>query len=266
MNKGLMAELDFKASFNGKIFKNLNLFQKEFMCELFPNIKLDDFIICKKYHKEFAKPDVVISVNDMERFISIKSGSSDGMHIEDIKTFILFLRSIGVSSKTQKILLLYHYGDGTLDGTGQKRMLHNEIAYKYKDLIEFANRELSSPKIIVECLNRFVFQGTNNFMKSIDFLYYGDGIYGVYCSKNDLSNFVLSRDYSHLKTMHIGPMSIQPYLRDVDFKSKNQYKRHKVQIKWHYLLTDIEKTNSLKKITEKRLKYNPFYNYFASKL
>lgn len=266
MNNGLIIEKNFKSAFNGKSFDELNDFQKKFILELFPNINDNDYIICSKYIKEFGKPDITISLNNEKKYISIKSGSSDGMHIEDIKTFILFLRSLGVSVQTQKILLLYHYGDGTLDGTGEKRMLHNEIAYKYKEHIEFANKELSNSKIVLACLNRFVLQGTNEYMQTIDYIYYGDENYGVFCSKNELANYIISRDYSHLKTLHIGPMTIQPYLRDVNNESHNKYKRHKVQIKWHYLLTDIEKTNSLRKITEIKLKDNPFFNYFNRKI
>lgn len=262
MNNGLIIERNFKSVYNGKLFENLNYFQKKFILELFPNISKKDFIICKKYNKEFAKPDITISCNKLEKFISIKSGSSDGMHIEDIKSFILFLRNLGVSTETQKILLLYHYGDGTLDGTGKKRMLHNEIVFKYRNLIEFANKELADTRIVLECLKRFVLQGTSEFMRQIDYIYYGDENYGVYCSKCDLANFIISRDYSHLKTLHIGPMTIQPYLRDVDNKSKNIYKRHKVQIKWHYLLTDIEKVNSMKRITNYKLRSNKYFNFF----
>jgi hypothetical protein len=146
-----------------------------------------------------------------------------------------------VSIKTQKILLLYHYGDGTLDGSGEKRMLHNEIAYKYKDYIDYATEELKKPEIVLACLSRFVFIGTNSSRKSVDFIYFGDENYGVICSKNDLTNFVLSRNYSHLKTMHIGPMTIQPYLRDINNVSKHKYKRNFVQVKWRYYLLIYKK-------------------------
>ena len=199
MNNGLIIERNFKSVYNGKLFENLNDFQKKFILELFPNISKKDFIICKKYNKEFAKPDITISCNKLEKFISIKSGSSDGMHIKDIKSFILFLRNLGVSTETQKILLLYHYGDGTLDGTGKKRMLHNEIVFKYRNLIEFANKELADTRIVLECLKRFVLQGTSEFMRQIDYIYYGDenGMEGFYITLKDIMENISTAKWTY---------------------------------------------------------------------
>ena len=262
MNSGLTIERRIAKSYNEKYFKELNPFQKEILLKMYPQIQEKDLIKCKGYYFSKAKPDIQFIVNDEIKYVSIKSGRSDGMHIEEIKTFILFLRSLGVSIKTQKILLLYHYGDGTLNGTGKTRMLHNEIAFKYKELIEYATEELKTPEIIIPCLNRFMFTGTNLKRKSVDFIYFGDETYGILCSKNDLTNFVISRNYSHLKTMHIGPMTIQPYLRDVNRVSEHEYKRDMVQIKWHYLLTDLQKANTMKYLICKNLIQNPYYDYF----
>ena len=58
-------------------------------------------------------------------------------------------------------------------------MLHDEIVYKYKELIEYANNELKAPEIVLACLIRFVFKGSSNMGKPIDYLFFGDETYGV---------------------------------------------------------------------------------------
>jgi len=262
MNYGISTELKIIKSYDNKTFNQLNNFQKEIITRMFPKVKDGDIISCKKFKNSISKPDIVFYVGGMVSYVSVKSGSADGMHIEEIRTFIWFLRRLGISIRTQKILLLYHYGDGTLDGSGKRRMLLDEIVYKYKDLIAYANNELKAPEIVLACLIRFVFKGSSNMGKPIDYLFFGDETYGVLCSKNDLTNFVLSRNYSHLSTMHVGPLTIQPYLRDINNVSKYKYKRDMVQIKWRYLLTDLQKANSMKHIIYEKMKDSPYYDIY----
>ena len=240
MNQGQRNEFNIANSYHDKTFSNLNDFQKGIIRSMYPNIDEASCIQCFVSTNKIGKPDIYFVVNGEYKFWSIKSGITDSVHFESIKSFILFLRSLGVSVKTQKILLLFHYGDGTLDGTGNQRMLYDELVLKNRDNINYANKELAKYEIVEAALNRFVFCGTENNANEVDYIYYGDEKYGVLCSRDELTNFVLSKNYSHYKTMHIGPMSIQPYLRDPNRVSRHPYKRDIVQIKWHYLLTDLE--------------------------
>ena len=52
-------------------------------------------------------------------------------------------RQFGISIETQKTLLLYQYGDGTMDGTGTKRMNYHEVFDWLHTHIEKANEELN---------------------------------------------------------------------------------------------------------------------------
>ena len=244
MTTGYKNELNIANSYHNKQFSNLNDFQQQIIKRIFPKVNDETIIQCFLSSNKIGKPDIYFVVDGEYKFISIKSGITDSMHFESIKSFILFLRGLGVSVKTQKILLLYHYGDGTMDGTGSKRMLYDELVLKNRENIDFATKELAKYEIVLASLNRFVFCGTDNCQNEVDYIYYGDEKYGVLCSREDLTNFVIGKNYSHYKTMHIGPMSIQPYLRDPDRISKHPYKRDIVQIKWHYLLTDLEIANS----------------------
>lgn len=240
MNRGIKNEINIVNSYNGKKFMELSSFQKSVINTLFENVD-EKSIIKASLCDRIAKPDIYINVDGKIKYISIKSGVTDSIHFEDVKKFILFFRSLGVSEKTQKILLFYHYGDGTLNGTGTRRMLYDELYIKYKNLITFATNELSKPEIVYACLERFVSNGTGSRNYQVDYFYYGDEHYGVLCSKKDLYDFVLSRNYDHYRTMHVGPLTFQPYLRDVNNISVNKYKREMVQVKWHYFLTDLQK-------------------------
>lgn len=242
MNDGLVNEKRIIKSYNNKKFSQLNDFQKEVIKTIFSNIKDEDMIfsnICNRY----SKPDIYFEVNNIRKYISIKSGRSDSMHFESIKSFVLFLRGLGVSNRTQKIILLFHYGDSSLDGTGTIRLCFEEIMKKYSNYIQEANEEINKIDIVKKSLDRFVFMGIESKTCFVDYIYYGNEKYGILCSKEKMVDFVLKKKYGHLKTLHIGPMTIQPFLRDVKRVSKNVYKRNMVQVKWHYLLTDMQKIN-----------------------
>lgn len=260
MNNGIKNEEKIVISYDGKKVKALSMFQKQVIKRLFGNVNDNDVVYSGLCHR-ISKGDVYLQINNEIKYLSIKSGNTDSMHFESIVSFILFFRKLGVSEKTQKILLLFHYGDGTLDGTGSRRMLFEELYIKYKYLIEFASKELNSKEIVSKCLDRFVIKGTENSKVPVDYFYYGDDNYGVLCSSQDLKRFVLSRNYDHYKTLHVGPMSFQPYLRDVNGISRHQYKRNIVQVKWHYFLTDLQKTLQFNNKQNKYYKYKKYDNY-----
>ena len=239
-NIGISNEYNIVKAYNGKKFKELNSFQKEFMKELFSSLDDESVITASKFTKT-AKPDIYLSCGNQIKFISIKSGKTDSVHFEKIKDFILFLRKNGISKETQKTLLLFHYGDGTLTGSGKIRKPFNELIVDLKDKIEKANLELNSSFIIEKTFYRACIDGNEYRSNSVDYFYYGDEKYGVYISKEKLLSFILRKRHYTYYSPHIGPMTIQPYLRDVNYKSKNTFKRDYLQIKWHYFLADIER-------------------------
>ena len=183
-------------------------------------------------------------MSNVRKYISVKSGRSDSMHFESIKDFIIFLRKFGISIQTQKTILFFHYGDGTLDGTGNKRIGVEELISNYYHHIKLANYELNNKNILLDCLDRFVFKGNEYRKVFADYIYFGNKTSGVICSKEEIIKFVLSRKYDHIRTLHIGPMTIQPYLRDIKRISKNLYKRNMIQVKWSYLLSDMQRIDS----------------------
>lgn len=249
---------------NKKRVGDLNNNLREIIHFIFPNANDDQIISCDICNR-YSKPDFYISIADEKKYISLKSGRSDSVHFESIKSFVQFLRKCGVSERVLKIIVLFHYGDGTLDGSGKKRYLLEELMPKMRNLINEANEELSSKETRKKALRRFVFDGDEYRNISVDYILYGDKNYFVYCSKNELEDFVLGRRCKHINTLHIGPMTIQPYLRDVNRRSRHPEKRQMVQIKWHYLLSDMERIRSGKTRRQRSNANKPFFPQRLSK-
>ena len=126
MNRGIKIEYELVNVFNNRKYGDLNEFHQSIVKRIFPNIIESDLIfsgICNRY----SKPDIYIEVSNVRKYISVKSGRSDSMHFESIKDFIIFLRKFGISIQTQKTILFFHYGEGTLDGTGNTRIGVEEL-------------------------------------------------------------------------------------------------------------------------------------------
>ncbi|MBQ1386060.1 MAG: hypothetical protein IIY75_04630 [Erysipelotrichales bacterium] len=210
---------------------------------LFPEAE-EEAVLSAELCNRFSKPDIYVEWNKNRRYISLKSGRSDSVHFENVRSFLLFLRGLNVSEETQKTVLRFHYGDGTLNGTGRIREGFDTLYRKMQKELTEANRELSEKKVVRAGLTRFVFKGTEARSISADYLAYGDPSCYVVCSREEVEMFVLGRNYDHIRTLHIGPMMIQPYLRDPEHIGRHTEKRNIVQVKWHYLLKDLEKIRS----------------------
>ena len=246
INQGFEHEYALVRATNEKKVKDLNPFLQDTIRTIFKEIK-DEDIIYSKLCNRFAKPDISIKINDNIKYLSIKSGRTNSAHFEKIREFIVFLESLDISKETIETILLFHYGDGTIDGSGEKRMLFDELFPIMHQRIQKANQELNTKELTEIFLDRFVFDGVKKSYLSVDYIYYGDINYGVVCSKYDIKRFVLNRNYNHIRTLHFGPLTFQPFLRDIDFKSHNPQKREYMQIKWHYILSDLERIQSYKK-------------------
>jgi len=68
---------------------------------------------------------------------SVKSGSGNSVHQENIHEFVAFLRSLRVGESAIDHLYWFHWGDGTTDGTGpvDQRIDAREIRARYPETI-----------------------------------------------------------------------------------------------------------------------------------
>ena len=110
MDNTKISEYKMRDAFRNKRFGDLTDRQKELIRRFHPTISDDQILNCDLCNR-YSKPDIYVSVGSSITYLSLKDGRSDSLHFESVKGIVLFLRSLGVSAKTQKTILLFHYGD-----------------------------------------------------------------------------------------------------------------------------------------------------------
>lgn len=241
INSGILREDEFVYFLNGKKGKDLSSNLLSMMERLFGIVDLEKKISCVKT-QDYIKPDIVIKHRKIEKAVSIKSSTSHVMHNEQIKTFILFLRSLGVSTKTQKTILLYQYGDGTMDGTGKHRHTGQEMQELMKDEIKEANKELNSSKDLIKAvINRVIFDGVVPEARKADAVYHGDVKQGEIVTREQMMKHIEKKDdWYYTKVIHIGPLVLTPGGRYVKEPTKDYKKRHIIECIWTKFAEDMK--------------------------
>ena len=238
MQRGFLNEFQIIDELNEKRFKDLTPFWRDVLLKpVFRSIPVCDEDVLESYKCDInGKPDIAIRLNGITKYISVKSGERNTVHQESLKTFIEFLKQNDISDNTIETLLLFHYGDGTTDGTGEVRFNTRALLSSLSDRLKIANNELNCNRMFIsKCIRRFIFDGVDNTKVPAEFLYHGDKDSGYLVTEKDLIKFALWLPMDWMFMPHIGPMTITPYLRDVEKISKNQYKRDIVNISWRDL-------------------------------
>ena len=187
------------------------------------------------------KTDFVIEYGDRVKNISMKSGRAEVVHNEILKNFIEFLREFKISEQTLETICLFHYGDGTIDGTGEKRKPYREIVYELGDRTALANAELNKDiGIVAEVVRRCVFKGSDADNLEADALYFGDMFYGTVVTKNQIMKHVRRRSFDYYDNLHIGPLLLRPDARYVDKDITYQRKRDRIVAYWPNLAADVD--------------------------
>ena len=201
-----------------------------------------DSIVKCEYGIENTKPDFVITIDGKSKYVSMKSGRAICVHGEQIQTFIPFLRSIGVSKDTLRTILLYHFGDGTLDGSGKERWTADFTTTKYRNLLVAANEELNHPDIAWQIMERMLFVGVDPEVPPADSIYFGDYSYGAIATKKQIYKR-FQRDlnrWRNLRNIHVGPIIFKPQARYAGEPVRNEKSRNRIIATWINLREDIE--------------------------
>ena len=238
-NHGFLREDEMVYHLNQRKVKDLSNNLYHMMQELYGILDEEEVITCYKIDG-FLKPDFAIVYRGDTRYVSMKSGSSKIVHSESIKTFVLFLRSLGVSAKTQQTLLLYHYGDKTMDGTGKERLNYDELRMWLHDRIIEANEELNNREIIIAAITRCVIVGTRENAIPIDCLYHGDYEFGTVATTTQIMKHAKRGNWNFLQNLHIGPLLMRPHARYVGTSIKNEMRHQAIEISWLNLHSDID--------------------------
>jgi hypothetical protein len=222
---------------NSKKIKDLNSNMKDFIFFIFGNID-EENIIQATSGKSGQKPDMIITINNVIKRISIKKGTGNSVHQEKVDVFVEFLESINISNETINKLLKFHWGDGTSDGTGSQRISSSDYKQQFPEEIEMINKEFNKEKNIKEFIYRFIMQGKSDDYDIVDALYYGNVNEGHWASKDEIIEYVVNNIFS-LDSIHFGPLTYQIWNRCLNFNPNTENRRRVMQVKWGSLLNDL---------------------------
>lgn len=238
MKNGYDNEFEFINSLNKKKFKELNILMQEVLEALFINIEDEDVIIAYKYGK-YAKTDIVIKINEIEKGISIKYGSRNSVHLEPIEKFIQYLKKFNFQ-ETDK-LLRYLYSDGTNNNTGITRLSSEEYKVKNEKDIITINDSLNNIKDFL--IRRFLIETDINYKIKVDAFIIGNTSDFIWATKDEVINY-LSELKHESSSVHISSLYIQNWNKNLKYNPKYEYCRNYIQVKWYSMFDDIIKIMS----------------------
>ena len=239
-NIGRLKEDEFVFALNNKKAGDLSHNLKHILREMFGLFKENDIVKCGLV-EHYQKPDFYIEFKGQTKYVSLKTGRATTVGEEGLKQFLSFLRELHLSLEGQRTFLYYHFGDGTLDGSGEKRMDYLELMRKLGPRIAKLNKELNCNKDFVkEMIYRCLFKGTQENNIEADYIYYGDVNYGVVCSKRQIFKHVDRRTWEFMNNLHIGPIQFRPHARYINTEIKQEERRWKVDFWWANLSADLE--------------------------
>lgn len=236
-NKGIRNELDFISKLNNKRVSELDFLLQDMIYSLFPNTTGESVVNCKKGNN-YEKTDISISINNSVKNISLKLGYRNSIHSEKVSSFSNFLYSIGIKKEIIYEILKYQYADGTIDGTGLKRIGAEEYKINNKKSIDRINKFINNECVINKCINRFLLQGTNENYSVVDVLICGTPDDFFYVTRDELYKYILDKINFKSSSIHFSCLIFQSLSRVLDYNSKTEYRRNWVQIKW-YSIGDI---------------------------
>jgi len=235
-NQGIENEFLLIKKLNGVLVSTLKGPLREFVHFLFPG--QEGILTCQKgYFHE--KPDLILTLNGEIKFISVKSGRSISVHEESLTTIIPFLRSLGVDNHILKTIVYFHYGDGTLDGTGPTRFTSNDLRRVMNSYFLEASHYLSKKEIVFPCLERFVFRGLEINGRRVDAVYYGNDVRAAFASREEIFALFARSARRHTGTINIGPFTYQPAVRNFYGYGNEEKRRNESEIKWRGLYFDL---------------------------
>lgn len=234
---GFQNETDLISALANKYYLNLNNNLKNFISFLFPQVNDYDKIKC---YSGIAgqKPDIIIEINNKRKNISIKKGSGNSVHQEDIELFIDFLTTLDISEEAKIELLKYHWADGTTDGSGKIRVSSAEYKAEHQNEIDLINSELNKKEPLTKLITRVLFKGKNDEFDEADVVYYGTINKGHWATKNEIIKYMLDNNFD-INSIHFGPLTYQIWNRCLNFNPNTENRRNVMQVKWGSLEKDL---------------------------
>lgn len=247
---GINNEIEICKYLNGKVFKDLNLTMKEFIkyiC-LTKEIHFDENTEIKADYvkNNKLKQDIDITINDINIGISLKMGSGNSCHQENIEEFIDFIHThCNASDKVCDLWRFFIWADGTYDGSGPMdkgedgkilcRFGASEFKKRYPDERHALQRFLDSNK--AKLIERALFIGKYN--SNVDFIYHGTYKQGRWISKKEVIDFLIKQPpKSNSACLTIGSLTVQAW--NVSLSGNTEHKRGQIQLKYGTMKEDFD--------------------------
>lgn len=233
---GYYNEFDFANELNEKFVYQLNNNFISMLYRIYDNkLNQNDYVLCWKSFKT-DKADIVISINNKYKYISIKNGKNNSVHLEPLSDFICFLKDNNISDELIKIYYNYHYAS---DEFGN-RISAKEYQVNHLEEIILFNKVVNKKRILLRAINRFLFEGTHSYNNKVNGIIYGNIDNFVYVSYSEVVNYLLN-ETEDFCSVHFSLLTLQPWTRNLNFNKKYEYRRDYVQVKWYRLEETIEK-------------------------
>lgn len=240
---GYKNEYEFVDYFNGKKINELDPISLDLFEKIYGKKSNNSLIKCY-INLNKQKSDIILSINGTKKYISIKKGVKNSVHTEPISKFIDFLKDCGMNYELIKKVLLYQYGDGTMNGTGKKRLSSKEYYINHKKDIQEINDFFNNEEFMKKAIDRFVLYGNNSDIP-IDAIIYGVVNDFVWITREEIINIHLHHKFISKTGISIGGLFYQPMNRCLNYNSKYEKARHCIQLKWYHLSDDIIETMAL---------------------
>ena len=134
VNKGFAVERAIISNLNNKKFTSLSIEYKKLVVDLYKNINAADGLIqCSKNEGTGLekKNDLTLKFQNKTINVSIKSGSANSIHQENIHSFVEFLESKkSLDIERKNLIYEFHWCDGTLDNSGSIKDRKRKSDYK----------------------------------------------------------------------------------------------------------------------------------------
>jgi len=240
-NTGHLNEERLALAINNKMYDELNNNLRNLVMHAIPKFDRNKRIKCCKA-EDYIKPDIVIYQEEEIRYISVKCGTAEGVHEEKLDRFTNFLKESGFDDYTIESYLLFHFGDGTTNGTGENRLTNFQVMVKYHDRIRKLNEQFNKSKDFIKFFaDRVMFQGVNPLANQADILYHGDEDFGLLMSRKQFMRHIDFKSWDFMESVvHVGPFVLRPKGRYPNREIKNDFYRFTVVVSYPRLFSDIQ--------------------------
>ena len=213
---------------NDRELKDINSNLQKFIKFISENksINVDESSVIKSHviSDNSCKADIQIKLNEKrpETYgISIKKGSGNSIHQENISDFIKYIDELGASENQLQAFNWF------INSKTYSRQLKKEKPNRIKLMKDFLN---TNKKILSK---RFLKTGLVNYGFA-DYIYYGTPENGTWGEIDKVINSIITK-YKPRATLPMGSLSLQAWNRT------NEDKRHVLQVKWTSIKKDLNK-------------------------